>query len=302
MNRMRTEDRRRSSVISQAVVAVALLALLVPLPGCDDDPVDTQAPTVPTGVFTVTGEGVVSVYWNDLDQSDLAGYAVYRHDGTDPVHGRYHWLGDVAWDENFDEDNLLHWFDDFDVVDGQTYYYAVLAYDTSGNESSLSWETIDDTPRPEGYEVLLHDRYGSQPESSGFDFSRLDNGRTDWDDPRADIFVAFDGGVPFVYSAQVGVVFLQDLGTVSFAAVDAAPTSGYSAIGVAELIEGHTYAVAIVEDPETDVHYAKFFVYEITAGAVEIDWAYQTDEGNPELKVVADERVAGAPRSELIRF
>lgn len=301
MNRMRAEDRRRSSVVLQAAVAVLLLALMIPLPGCDDDPVDTQAPAVPTGVFTVTGEGVVSVYWNDLDQSDLAGYAVYRHDGTDPVHGRYHWLGDVAWDENFDEDNLLHWFDDFDVVDGQTYYYAVLAYDTSGNESSLSWETIDDTPRPEGYEVLLYDRGGDYPERSGFDFSRLDNGRTDWDDPRADIFVAFDGGVPFVYSARA-VVFLQDLGTIPFAAVDEAPTSGYSAIGIAELIEGHTYAVAIVEDPETDVHYAKFYVYEIMAGAVEIDWAYQTDEGNPELKVVAHERVAGAPRSELIRF
>jgi len=299
---MRTEDRRRSTVVSQAAVAVLLLALMIPLPGCDDDPVDTQPPAVPTGVFTVTGEGVVSVYWNDLDQSDLAGYAVYRHDGTDPEHGRYHWLGDVAWDENFDEDNLLHWFDDFDVVDGQTYYYAVLAYDTSGNESSLSWETVDDTPRPEGYEVLLYDRDGDHPERSGFDFSRLDNGRTDWDDLRADIYVAFDGGVPFVYSARPGVVFLQDLGTISFASVDAAPTSGYSAIGVAELIEGHTYAVAIVEDPENDVHYAKFYVYEITAGAVEIDWAYQTDEGNPELKVVAHERDAGAPRSELIRF
>jgi len=302
VNRMQTEQRRRSRVARQAVLAVLLLALMTPLPGCDDDPVDTQAPAVPTGVFTVTGEGVVSVYWNDLDQVDLAGYAVYRHDGTDPVHGAYHWLGDVAWDENFDEDYLLHWFDDFEVVDGQTYYYAVLAYDTSGNESSLSWETVDDTPRPEGYEVLLYDRDGEHPERSGFDFSRLDNGRTDWDDPRADIYVAFDGGVPFVYSARAGVVLLQDLGTIPFAAVDEAPTSGYSAIGVAELIEGHTYAVAIVEDPEIDVHYAKFYVYAITAGAVEIDWAYQTDEGNPELKVVANERVAGAPRSELIRF
>ncbi len=302
MNRMRNEDRRFSNAAVQAVVSVLVLALLLPLPGCGDDPVDTQAPAVPTGVFTVTGEGVVSVYWNDLDQADLAGYAVYRHDGDDPVHGAYRWLGDVAWDENFDEDSLLHWFDDGDVVDGRTYYYAVLAYDTSGNESSLSWETIDDTPRPEGYEVLLYDRYGSYPDRSGFDFSEQDDGRTDWDSPTADIFVAYDGGVPFVYTARPDIVYLQDLGTVSFAAVDRAPTSGYSAIGIAELIEGHVYAVAIVVDPEDNVHYAKFYVYAITATAVEIDWAYQVDEGNPELKVVTGGRRTGAPHGELIRF
>lgn len=302
MNRMRNEDRRHSNAAVQAVVSVLVLALLLPLPGCDDDPVDTQAPAVPTGVFTVTGEGVVSVYWSDLDQADLAGYAVYRHDGDDPVHGAYDWLGDVAWDENFDEDSLLHWFDDSDVEDGRTYYYAVLAYDTSGNESSLSWETIDDTPRPEGYEVLLYDRYGSYPDRSGFDFSEQDDGRTDWDSPAADIYVAYSGGVPFVYTARPDIVYLQDLGTISFSAVDEAPTSGYSAIGIAELIEGHVYAVAIVVDPERNVHYAKFYVYAITAAAVEIDWAYQVDEGNPELKVVTGGRRTGAPHGELIRF
>lgn len=302
MNRMRNEDRRHSNAAVQTVVSVLVLTLLLPLPGCDDDPVDTQAPAVPTGVFTVTGEGVVSVYWNDLDQADLAGYAVYRHDGDDPVGGAYRWQGDVAWDENFDEDSLLHWFDDSDVVDGHTYYYAVLAYDTSGNESSLSWETIDDTPRPEGYQVLLYDRFGSYPDRSGFDFSEQDDGRTDWDSPMADIFVAYDGGVPFVYTARPGIVYLQDLGTISFAAVDRAPTSGYSAIGTAELIEGHVYAVAIVVDPEDNVHYAKFYVYAISSAAVEIDWAYQVDEGNPELKVVTGGRRTGAPHGELIRF
>jgi hypothetical protein len=302
MNLMRTEDRCCSRWAAWAIVPVLALALLIPLSGCDDDPVDTQAPAVPVGVFTVTGDEFVSVYWSDLDQSDLAGYAVYRHDGTDPVHGAYNWLGDVAWDENFDQDSLLHWFDDDTVENGQTYYYAVLAYDTSGNESALSWETIDDTPRPEGYEVLLYDRFGDHPERSGFDFSHLGNGRTDWDAPNADIFVAFAEGVPFVYSAQPGIVLLQDLGTIPFASVDVAPTSGYSAIGVAELIEGHTYAVAIVADPENDVHYAKFYTYAISAGYVEIDWAYQSDEGNPELKVAADARPTGSPRAELIRF
>jgi len=283
---------------------MTVLIFSVAMLGCDEDVtyIDDDPPAVPTGVFTVTGDEVVSVYWNDIYELDLIGYAVYRHDGNNPVYGAYYWLGDVAWDENFDEQTLLHWFDDEDVVNGETYYYAVLAFDESGNESTLSFETVVDTPRPAGYELLLYDRYGAHPDRSGFDFSRLADGRMAWDAPTADIYVAFAEGVPFVIAARPDIVHLQDYGTIPLDYVDYAPDSGYSNAGRAELIEGHSYIVKITEDPDTNVHYAKFYVYAEEENYVDVDWAYQIDNFNRELKVRADRESGGARKDEIVRF
>lgn len=285
---------------------VTVLFAILALAGCDDDvtSVDNEPPAVPTGVFSVTGDEVVSVYWNDIYQLDLMGYAVYRHDGDDPIYGRYHWQGDVAWDENFDEETLLHWFDDENVVNGETYYYAVLAYDDSGNESALSFETVMDTPRPEGIAIYLFGSEGDYPERSGFDFSGLALGRTSWNDAEADIYVSFASGAPEVVSARPSVVQLQDYGAVGWNDATYAPDYGWSELGRAELIEGHCYFVRIAEDPETEVNYAKFQVYEIhdQDGSVEIDWAYQTDLFNRELKAPDDGTDRGGAESDIVRF
>jgi hypothetical protein len=300
----RNDNRhRRSQQLGRLLAVVAAVFLMGLIAGCDEDPVDTQSPAVPTGVFTVTGNGVVYLYWNDLDESDLAGYAVYRHDGDDPEYGPYEWLADVAWDENYDADSLLHWYDDESVANGRTYYYAVLSYDTSGNESTLSYEIVFDTPRPSGTGINLYDRYGSSPERSGFDFSRLADGRQGWDEPTTDIYLAFDGGIPFVFSARPDVVELQDFGTVLLDWVDWAPSNGYSAIGRAELIAGHSYVVKVTEDPDFNIHYAKFQVIAVRSGTVEIDWAYQVDNFNPELRAPGNAAEAAGPqRNAVVRY
>ncbi len=281
-----------------------LVAVL--MAGCDDETVvapDTTPPAVPTGVYTVTGDGVVSVYWYDLYEADLAGYAVYRHDGNTPETGPYYWLGDVGPDENYDPVTYQHWFDDTDVVNGQTYYYAVLSFDTHGNESELSFETVSDTPRPEGIDLVLYDRHGTRPDLSGFDFSRLENGRVAWDDPLADIFVEFEeDGVPWVVAARPSIVALQDYGTIALVWVDFAPADGYSRSGRAELIPGHSYIVRIAEDPVTDLHYAKFQVVSIGQGSVVLDWAYQIDNRNPELSVPDDRRRSGSRQPVVLRY
>jgi len=286
------------------LVLMTIVSLSFALMGCDEDVtyIDDDPPAVPTGVFTVTGDGVVSVYWHDLYVLDLAGYGVYRHDGNDPIYGAYYWLGDVAWDENYDDPTLLHWFDDEDVVNGQTYYYAVLSYDDSGNESALSFETVVDTPRPEGSLLYLYDRFGAFPGNSGFDFSRLGNGNVSWDDGAADIFVEFVGGVPFVVSARPDNVKLQDYGTVHWNDATYAPESGYSELGRVELIEGHCYFVKIIENPDTNVHYAKFQVFGATDDYVDVDWAYQTDNFNPELKASPGGETDRGVGDEIVRF
>ena len=48
-------------------------------------------------------------------------------------------------------------YTDTTVRNGETYYYAVSAYDADGNESELSPEDASDTPRPEGRNVVLDD-------------------------------------------------------------------------------------------------------------------------------------------------
>ncbi len=301
-----TTDRegRRINALGRYLGLMTVLMISMALLGCDEDVtyIDDDPPGVPTGVFTVTGDEVVSVYWHDSYDLDLIGYAVYRHDGNDPVYGAYYWLGDVEWDENFDDQTLLHWYDDEDVSNGETYYYAVLSYDAAGNESSLSFETVVDTPRPAGIEMFLFDRHGPNPEISGYDFSLLEAGRMPWDAPTADIYVAYEGGIPFAYAARPAVVQLQDYGTIPLDLVDYAPDSGYSATGRVELIEGHSYIVKITEDPGSDVHYAKFYVYDMQAAFVEIDWAYQEDNFNPELKVQPDREPGGARNDEIVRF
>ncbi len=296
---------------------LGLLVLVAPLllvGGCDDDevvavPVDQTPPPVPTGIFSVTGDGFVTVYWNDIYDEDLAGYDVYRYQGDDPVGGAYNYIGSVAWDENFDSESLLHWFDDLNVVNGETYYYAVLAYDYAGNESYLSFETIVDTPRPAGYDLVVFDRAAS-PIRSGVDFYDFDMmigaEAVPYDAVDADVYVTFSDGVPFVEAAREGIL-LQDYGTVLLDWADYAPADGYSATGRLELITGHAYIVRIVEEyeiggtPIQELHYAKFGVTAIGADAVTIDWAYQVDRENPELGAPDGPPAAGGGAA-VVRF
>lgn len=292
-------------------VLLALLALLAAMPlmtGCEDEdsPVVVAAdPPVPTGVFSVTGDGYVTIYWNDIYADNVLGYDVYRHDGFEPETGPYSYLGSVAWDENYDPDSLLHWFDDFDVENGSTYYYAVLSYDEYGNESELSFELVMDTPRPDGFDLVVYDR-GGQPSLSGIDFynltQQLGGIRLPWNDPDADAYVEFVDGIPYVVAADE--VLLQDYGTVPLDWAGYAPLDGYSATGRAELIAGHAYIFRVIDrnsSGQTEVHFAKFGVTAIGAGSVTVDWAYQVDAGNPELSVPVGTTVPGVGTA-VVRF
>ncbi len=306
-----SEKDRRSSLLTVLALAAVLPGLLL-AGGCSDDEtlvaVDLP-PAVPTGVYSVTGDEVVTVFWNynsEEDIGDLAGYDVYRNDPQIHDEGDYYYLGSVAYDENFIVETLQHYFQDADVTNGHTYYYAVLAYDSAGNESDLSFEFVFDTPRPEGSGVVLYDRAVS-PDRSGFDFSMLDAGRTDWDSPMADIFVEFEAGVPYVVSARPDVVKIQDYGTIPLVWVDYAPVGGYSATGRLELITGHSYIVKISAQVVPGLwveHFAKFEILGAAAPAVTIEWAYQTDDDNPELSVPETPAPAADEigKAEVVRF
>ncbi len=291
------------SLKSVIAVAALFIMLLATISGCEEEvvAVDVTPPAVPNGVFSVTGNQVVTVYWNDIyydEVDDLVGYLIYRFcpelPGDSPEVGPYCLVAEVAWDENYDSSSLVHWFDDYDVINGETYYYAVSAFDATGNQSALSFELVGDTPRPEGIEVRLFNL-------DGYDFSSLTGNVIECDSPFADICMEYEGNIPFVHTADSHGVLIQDYGLIDLAWVDWAPSDGYSNTGYCELIEGHSYILRIVEPQTTELHFAKFWVYDITSSYVEIDWAYQVDPDNPELST-PDNQISENGKTDVVRF
>jgi fibronectin type 3 domain-containing protein len=85
--------------------------------------------------LTVTGSYAQSVTlaWDTNTEPDLAGYIVYY--GT--TSRNYPNSVDVG---------LVNSHEVTDLMAGQTYYFAVTAYDTSGNESEVSNEASKEMP------------------------------------------------------------------------------------------------------------------------------------------------------------
>jgi hypothetical protein len=261
--------------------AVALLTLAA---GCnDEESPDATPPPIPTGVYSVTGDHYVDIYWSPiLGVDDLAGYGVYR---SSTEQGPYHKLAEIPADAETQ-------YRDDDAQNGVTYFYAVDAFDHDGNESDLSLETVFDTPRPAGTNLRLHAREASLA-LSGLDFSAQpnpNNMRVAWDDPQADIYVYLEdlpgeGDALRVVGTQIEGAWtdLQDVGwTASLDEVNYAPELGWDArspLGL-ELVEGHSYIVWT-----WDNYFAKFRVTSLNTadGYAMLDWAYQADPGNPEL-------------------
>lgn len=240
---------------------------------CDDWGRNGGPPDVPVGLVSTTGDGRVRLEWIDVQDDDLAGYRVYVSDDPD---GPYDSIGET-------EQNR---FVDHGAVNGRTYFYAVTAFDHCDNESDLSYETVHDTPRPEGFDLVLY-RAGTRPADSGYDFSRFE--RQGDDDSGTDIYFEITSGTPWMYAASSGVR-IQDVGYIDLEDLDWAPDGGWSENGRVELIRGHTYVVRTA-----DSHYAKFNVVSLFSDRVTLDWAYQVDRDNRELSVGGDVTASNAP-------
>jgi hypothetical protein len=259
-----------------ALATGAVLALLIA--GCDDNGPDSTPPPIPSGVYSVTGNHAVDVYWNPIQGlEDVGGYGVYRGNASAGPYTKLASLPGASSD---------HYRDDT-VVNGETYYYAIDAFDLTGNESALSVEDVFDTPRPSGDGLRV---YASDFDAtrSGVDFSAQPSASAmlvGSSEPAADVIVVRgDDGYLRVRGILHGggqLNYVQDMGgTTDFNDIGFAPVGGWyasSALGF-ELISGHTYLVWT-----WDNHFVKFRVTNVTANFVDVDWAYQTDPGNPEL-------------------
>ena len=254
--------------INGILITLMFAMLFGGISGCyidTTDDIDDEPPAIPRGVRTITGDEQVIIEWYPNGEYDLAGYEVWRgRDGTN-----FDSLADVS-------ENTTRYVDTT-VRNGETYFYAVSAYDIHENESDLSPENAWDTPRPEGRNIALDD-YNLFPERSGFDFSQPQKGSIPWDAAATDIYFGLDTEIGVTYLYSDNETLMQDLGYhEDFDGVDVVPEVGYTTLFV-ELIEGHIYAIYT-----PDGNFAKIRVRELYDDAVIFDWAYQTDPENVQL-------------------
>ncbi len=318
MELLKEMHRKRSA---WALFFLLIFVGVLGLAGCNNEDcvscVSTlEPPVVPTGVYSVSGDNSVSVYWYDISYSPYDGrynenvvsYVVYSRffeegDQYDP-NREFYFIGEVDWDQNFDASTGQHWFDDLDAENGFQYEYAVTAVNAAGTESALSFEFVADAPLPMSplgsYVEVFDSRAGSAQDKGGFDFSRagenpldLNSGRVDPNavDSSADIRIYFEGSVPYVERTTQNVqiqdfgVFSDTEGNLVFDGVSWAPTEGYSSTGKMELITGHIYVLELFDPATQDLHFAKFGIVGVGATvSVRLVWAYQLIPGLPELK------------------
>jgi len=242
-------------------LSIALLAL-----GCHDKVTNVSTnppPHTVDGVYSVTGDGRVTVYWRANQESDISYYKVYRNSAPT---GTFTLIGSSSTTS----------FVDTGVTNGNTYYYAVSAVDLAGQESvDLSIENVFDTPRPEGFGVTLTNTFTTDA-TSGWDFSTQT--RHPALDAQTDVYYGSQPGSFLVYVPDTLNTKIQDAGFVTLRDVDFAPPSGWSADGIVEAVVGHSYIVHT-----RDNHYAKFEVKSRDGSSMVMDWAYQIDPNNPEL-------------------
>jgi hypothetical protein len=254
-------------------VGLAALVLFAATTGCNDTHHDKvisvdAVPYKVDGVYSVTGDQKVTIYWRANQESDIDYYKVYRNNAPT---GTFTLVGVSNPSGQPPRTN----FADLSVVNGNTYYYAVAAVDYAGQESAeLSYENVFDTPRPEGFGAVLANALVAPDLSSGWDFSAYTTRPST--DPRTDFWYEYSGGHYLVYAPLDTQI--QDAGYIALRDVDYAPPSGWSADGVVEAIVGHSYIMKT-----RDGNYAKFAVVTRGTDSMTIDWAYQIDPNNPEL-------------------
>jgi hypothetical protein len=133
---------------AQRVSRVDVNGKTLELAGEFSSPIDVEAkdafpPSVPTGLAAVATAGengaapAIDLSWQPNTESDLAGYAVYRHEG------------DGEWKRiSAATATIEPAFHDPQVKPGQIYHYAVSAVDKGGHESDRSAEAQETVPQP----------------------------------------------------------------------------------------------------------------------------------------------------------
>jgi hypothetical protein len=254
--------------------------------GCDDDENGLgPAPQPPQGVYSVTGDHAVYLYWNGVYDAGITEYIIYRSYYAD---SNYVEKGRVTAEDNPDMHLYIYEYTDSTAHNGTTYYYAIASVDNDGRVSDLSAETVYDTPRPEGQVVLFPNTVEST--LSGFNFET--QRQVDYTSDAADIYIDTFQAIYYLNKGN-NLTDIMDRGyTTSFDDVSYSTStnqdSGWAKVSYVELIQGHTYVVWT-----SDNHFAKMRVlsFNPVTGSVSFQWAWQSAIGNPELAPGMQKRI-----------
>lgn len=174
------------------------------------------------------------------------------------------------------------------LTNGAPFCFAVSSVSTSGDESAVS-AYRNDTPRYDSRNVLVSTTQ-SDLSSSGFrfDFSPSSPLGQVVSGDRSDIDFRVDrhnDGSIWLSTVRDGtsvVLYSQDP-VQDLTSIDIAPLDGYIT-GSIEAVPGYAY---VFETLLSDgLHYGAVRITHTASTYVILDWAYQTDFGNPELKRV----------------
>jgi hypothetical protein len=279
--------RRRGEFMKSRILIIALLiTAAVAVFGCEEKTkyiTREDVPETPLGVYTVTGDRQVDIYWQANNDGGITEtYGVYRYNGTVGGDDEYVLLGTVSASPLQD----IYSYRDNNVHNGDTYYYAISAFNDFA-ESDLSDPDAFDTPRPQG--TVSFDLSDKPAGRQGYNFA--DRRRVNWDSPDADVFFEYDSqlGTFFIWAGRDDVFmqsygYTSDIRDVSWGE----PGGGWNNIGWIELTVGHAYIIGMgqLDNDDNSEHYAAVRVTGLDNASerVNTEWAYQTDSFNPELK------------------
>lgn len=267
--------------------------LLVVLAACSSDRTDPGIPPdVPASLTSTTLDGAVALFWTDNSfTSDPANFSNYRIYSSS-----YDLDADLcgsSW--GVEGTTVAPEFVVGALANGIPRCFAVSAVSVNGAESARSLEQHD-TPRPDSRNVVLFARQVQDAES-GFRF---------WDDLNGDgitqtaevglvragsattidFSVERDGTGALFFDpvrAGTGVEFYSDVPVEDLTSIDVAAGGAY-ATTLIEASPGFGY-VFEMDGGDGFLRYGAVRVTHVGQTFLILDWAYQTDSGNPELLV-----------------
>jgi hypothetical protein len=273
----------------------ALILLTVLIAACSDDNNGPAGPgpETPANLAGTSLDRAVALFWDDnAFEADPNGFQNYRVFSTS-----YDLDADRCGDSwRLEGTTVAPEFVVGALANGEPRCFGVSAVDVDQIESSRSGEW-NDTPRPDARNVVVYARQ-AQDAGSGFIFWADDGDDLVQDDelgvvsngsdPDVDFSVERDGSgrlfltpvFPSTTVALYGNVAVEDL-----TSIDIAPLNGYARPGL-EAVPGWGY---VFQMPGGDglFRFGAVRTTHVGQNFLILDWAFQTDPENPELRISA---------------